>query len=257
MDVAGNQGRDRDSKPQSRTPSKFGTLSSLQQQESDSSSDEEGQAFYAGGSSRSGQQVLGPSRKKDPNDVISQMFKSAKEHGAQVVSEEEPKIANRPPAFKGSGYRLGTTENDSTMIASPVNPAEIPKRDMNVTLRLWRNGFSVDDGPLRTFDDPGNREFLSSINRGEIPSELIRLAKGAHVDLRMEDHRHEEYVRPKSVLKTFGGEGYRLGSPSAAVVMSSPQDNPKENEDKAKAALNLDEKQPVTNIQIRLADGTR
>lgn len=41
------------------------------------SSDEEGQAFYAGGSEHSGQQVLGPSKKK--KDVVSMLFKSAKE----------------------------------------------------------------------------------------------------------------------------------------------------------------------------------
>jgi len=45
--------------------SNFATLDSLRrQQDSGQSSEEEGQAFYAGGSERSGQQVLGPSKKK-------------------------------------------------------------------------------------------------------------------------------------------------------------------------------------------------
>ena len=30
-----------------------------------------------------------------------------------------------------------------------------------------------------------------------------------HVD--MEDHRNEEYVKPKAVLKAFSGEGRKLG----------------------------------------------
>lgn len=42
------------------------------------------QAFYAGGSERSGQQVLGPPR-KDPKDFVSNIFKSAKESGAEIV----------------------------------------------------------------------------------------------------------------------------------------------------------------------------
>ena len=47
---------------------------------SESDSDEEGQAFYVGGSERSGQQVIGPPRKtRASNDLIGDMFKSAKE----------------------------------------------------------------------------------------------------------------------------------------------------------------------------------
>jgi len=28
---------------------------------------------------------------------------------------------------------------------------------------LWNNGFSVDDGPLRAYDDPENAEFIEVI----------------------------------------------------------------------------------------------
>lgn len=54
---------------------RFATISSLNK---DASSDEEeGQAFYAGGSEHSGQQVLGPGKKK--NSIVAEMFKSAQE----------------------------------------------------------------------------------------------------------------------------------------------------------------------------------
>ena len=33
-------------------------------------------------------------------------------------------------------------------------------------LRFWRNGFSVDNGPLRDFHDPENLEFLEDVRRG-------------------------------------------------------------------------------------------
>ena len=35
---------------------------------------------------------------------------------------------------------------------------------MNIT--FWSNGFSVDNGPLRDFNDPENAEFVDSIKRG-------------------------------------------------------------------------------------------
>lgn len=51
---------------------RFATVTNL----NSSSSDEEGQAFYAGGSEHSGQQVLGPSKR---NDFVSEMFRSVQE----------------------------------------------------------------------------------------------------------------------------------------------------------------------------------
>lgn len=53
--------------------SKFMTVHTLS---SSSEDEDEGQAFYAGGSEHSGQQVLGPSKKKD---FVADMFKSVKE----------------------------------------------------------------------------------------------------------------------------------------------------------------------------------
>ena len=35
-----------------------------------------------------------------------------------------------------------------------------------MTLKLWRNGFSIDDGPLREFSDESNTEFLDAVKRG-------------------------------------------------------------------------------------------
>jgi len=37
---------------------------------------------------------------------------------------------------------------------------------VDMVLKLWKNGFSVDDGPLRDFKDPANKEFLDSVSKG-------------------------------------------------------------------------------------------
>lgn len=97
-------------KPKSR----FGTLGDLQNKDS-SSEEEEGQAFYAGGSEHSGQQVLGPGKKK--KDIISDMFKSCQE---QSIAAEPPKMGGqqRPNTFSGTGYKLGQTSSDSEGISS-------------------------------------------------------------------------------------------------------------------------------------------
>lgn len=88
---------------------RFETLRDLQNKDS-SSDEEEGQAFYAGGSEHSGQQVLGPGKKK--KDIISDMFKSCQE---QSIAAEPPKMGGqqRPNTFSGTGYKLGQTSSDS------------------------------------------------------------------------------------------------------------------------------------------------
>jgi hypothetical protein len=53
-----------------------------------------------------------------------------------------------------------------------VTGAAGPARSPEVVLKLWKDGFTVNNGELRSYTDPGNTEFLQSIQRGEIPQEL-------------------------------------------------------------------------------------
>jgi len=39
---------------------------------------------------------------------------------------------------------------------------------VDVVLKLWRNGFSVDNGPLRDFHDPTNEKFLKDVTSGSV-----------------------------------------------------------------------------------------
>lgn len=45
----------------------------------------------------------------------------------------------------------------------------------------------------------------------EIPLELRQRSRGGQVNLDMEDHRDEDFVRPKIAFRAFGGEGQKLG----------------------------------------------
>lgn len=82
------------------TKPKFGTLNDLQNKDS-SSDEEEGQAFYAGGSEHSGQQVLGPGKKK--KDIVGDLFNSCQEQRA--IGQQ------RPNTFGGTGYKLSQTNS--------------------------------------------------------------------------------------------------------------------------------------------------
>jgi len=243
--------------------SNFATLDSLRrQQDSGQSSEEEGQAFYAGGSERSGQQVLGPSKKKNSDELVSNMFKSAKAHGAEVVDpSDDQKSKKRINTFAGTGFKLGSTSDDSKPVNTMPSTSSQEKNVVTV-LKLWKNGFCVDDGPVRAYDDSESQEFLASIHKGEIPRELVQKYKGKEVHLNMEDHRNEDFVPSKPRLEPFTGEGHRLGSPvgdllTQVVNQGIDSSDPKKCEEEAQTSLNVDQTKPMTSIQIRLSDGSR
>ncbi|XP_046836703.1 NSFL1 cofactor p47 [Vespa crabro] len=238
-------------KNKSKPKPKFSTISDLQNRDS-SSEEEEGQAFYAGGSEHSGQQVLGPGKK---NDIISDMFKSCQEQSISI----EPRTSGqqRPNTFSGTGYKLGQTNSDTEVVSGAQSNQQ--SNTGLITLKLWRDGFTINDREIRPYSDPENREFLAAIKRGEIPAEIRQEVQDAELRLDMEDHHHEEYVPPKTKVKAFTGKGHMLGSPSPATVgMTIPTDPADQaaNESQAKKQLNLDTAKPITTIQIRLADGS-
>jgi len=124
---------------------------------------------------------------------------------------------------------------------------------------MWRDGFSLDDGDIRLYNDPQHREFLQSVMKGQIPPELVKEAQGGEVSVDMEDHREEEFVKPKVKPKPFQGAGNVLGSiaPSVAAPVASPSLDPGAAEKAAQQTVKLSEASPVANIQVRLADGSR
>jgi len=226
----------------------------------DDSDEEEGQSFFAGGSTHSGTNILGPNKKKMTN--VSDFFKAFKEAGAVPVdpSEEGASGSSGVKAFSGGGFRLGSDETPSMKIGSNAPAAGASKEGpKKFVLKMWRDGFSLDDGDIRRYNDPEHREFLASVLKGQIPDELVKEARGGEVNVDMEDHREEEFVKPKVKAKPFQGAGNVLGSiaPSVAAPEANPSLDPAAAEKAAQQKVNLNESNPVANIQVRLADGSR
>ncbi|CAD6196147.1 unnamed protein product [Caenorhabditis auriculariae] len=232
----------------------------------DSGADSDGedgrQGFFVGGSEHSGQQVLGPSG-RDGDDLAARVFQSASRHGAEAVSADDATSRSRRPATTGRGVRL----NGNPEPAVRVSDGEATEGPVRVTLYMYPNGFSIDDGPLRMLNDPESEQFIQDIMQGRIPRELLQLHRGRQIDLHME-RKLTPYEPPK--MKPFQGSGARLGnvvptvvgagSSSAAPEPAAPQSTPDEaakNLEKAKEEVKLEAGQPTTNVQIRLPSGQR
>ncbi|XP_074674831.1 UBX domain-containing protein 2B isoform X2 [Strix aluco] len=229
---------------------KIDSLRRLRKPERSMSDDKENQRFYSGDSEYRGLQISGASN--NPSKIVAELFKEAKEHGAVPLDETSRASGDfsKAKSFSGGGYRLG----DSSQKHSEYIYGE--NQDVQILLKLWRNGFSLDDGELRSYSDPTNAQFLESVKRGEIPVELQRLVHGGQVNLDMEDHQEQEYVKPRLRFKAFSGEGQKLGSLTPEIV-STPSSPEEEEKSILNAPVLIDDSMPATKIQIRLADGSR
>ncbi|XP_028592724.2 UBX domain-containing protein 2B isoform X1 [Podarcis muralis] len=228
---------------------------SLRKPERSMSDDKDNKRFYSGDSEYRGLSVVASSNNIASSKIVAELFKEAKEHGAVPLDEVSRASGDchKAKSFSGGGYRLGK----STMKRSEYIYGENQfGQDVQILLKLWRNGFSLDDGELRSYTDPVNAEFLESVKRGEIPAELQRLVHGGQVNLDMEDHQEQEYVRPRLRFKAFSGEGQKLGSLTPEIV-STPSSPEEEEKSFLDAVVLIDDAVPTTKIQIRLADGSR
>eukprot|EP00158_Paraphelidium_tribonemae_P001768 Partr_v1_DN24781_c0_g1_i4_m37141 putative UBX domain protein len=223
------------------------------------------QSFFTGGA-QSGMMVEDPNKPDDSREMVEQILKKATEAGQRMHAEGADVHSKKPAKFSGSGYKLGSDEVPSEVVGSPASSSsasptrqaggEIVTRNMT----FWRDGFSIEDGPLFRYDDPANKKILEAIHGGSAPLSLFGLKPGEQADVKVSHKLEEDYVKPKAVLKPFAGSGNRLGSvvpgqfpsssttPTAAAQTSAPVSAPK---------VNVDESKPVTSIQVRLADGTR
>jgi len=225
--------------------------------------EDEGQRFYAGGE-KSGELIVGPPKHKDNKSIASSLFTEAKKHGAQPVDassrESHSSKKKAKDNFQSGGYKLGdssSTASEYVQGRKSKEESQDPQEPMSVILKLWSNGFTVNDGEMRDYQDPANEEFLNSVKNGEIPRELLRLSHGGQVHVDMEDHRNEEYKAPKKKVIPFSGQGHMLGSP---VPTPSFEPSPPIGSGESSSVdppVVVDESQPKTTVQIRLSDGTR
>lgn len=85
---------------------------------------------------------------------------------------------------KGQGFRLdsqpGQSSHAQAAAGAAAADAKKVKKPVLRKLKLWKNGFSIDDGELRDYNTPENAEFLASVKKGEVPHELVNETRSAN-----------------------------------------------------------------------------
>jgi UBX domain-containing protein 1 len=190
------------------------------------SDDEDDAKFFAGGE-KSGLAVQNPDgHGARGGRLISDIFRQAQQNQMPLDDGDEDEGPPQPQ-FRGTGFTLGTEDVPSQAVRDPDAEQE-DKRPQKVVRRLtfWRDGFSVEDGPLYRYDDPANMQYLQQIKSGQAPLALLNVQNGESVDVHISRRMTEDYQPPKRPLGGFSGQGFRLGSPVPGELRSrsaSPQ----------------------------------
>ncbi|XP_057764969.1 plant UBX domain-containing protein 4 [Salvia miltiorrhiza] len=238
----------RDKKPSKPSTSRTGrirTLSDLNRPSAhDSDSDSDGPQEYYTGGEKSGMLVQDPSKGND----VDAIFDQARQLGATQGPLENLQPSSSSRSFTGTGRLL----SGETVPTAPQQPESVVHN-----IVFWRNGFTVNDGPLRSLDDPENASFLESIRKSECPKELEPADRRSSVHVNL-IRRDENCPEPEVRSVPFQGVGRTLGSSS--VTVSAPETTiaaPLLSAPTPSEGLVVDKSLPSTTIQLRLADGTR
>jgi len=225
----------------------FATLDSFRHNNEANKEDQEKQNYFAGGE-HSGILMEG-----GENSTTNRLLKKIFEHASQGRSkdDEEEEKPKEPERFTGGGYKLGSDANDSVYYGSTTSEQKKDKVKRMIT--FWKNGFSIDDGPL--MDYKKHQNVLKNLEEGYAPTELFNIKRGEELSVEVSHRMNEDYVPPPKKLKPFEGVGQKLGSFVPGVDVSSPPPPQKDKQPEGK--VEVDESQPTTTLQIRLSNGSR
>lgn len=92
--------------------------------------------------------VQDPTKGNQVDEIFNQARQSA-------VERPDLRASSSSKAFTGTARLL----SGETVSSAPAPPPE----NVSHNITVWRNGFTVDDGPLRRMDDPANASFLEVV----------------------------------------------------------------------------------------------
>lgn len=233
--------------------SKFATLDSFRHQHDNEENGKEKQNYFAGGEHSGILMEGGDNNSNNTSNLLKKIFEHASRGGKSAPEEEKP---HEPERFTGGGYKLGSDENDSVYYGS-TSSNEPKQEKVKRMITFWKNGFSIDDGPLMDYES--HKNVLENLEKGYAPTELFNIKRGEELSVEVSHRMSENYIPPPKKLKPFEGVGQKLGSfvPGVDVNSYAQQQSSKKKEPETNSKVEVDKSQPVTTLQIRLSNGSR
>lgn len=123
------------------------------------------------------------------------------------------------------------------------NPNAKPKHQ--IKLKIYKNGFKIDNGPFRPLTKLDNKKYIEEINKKLIPQEYIK--KGIKdLEIAIEDNKTVNYNEPipEKQFKPFVGRGRSVGRVNLTGLHVNKNAN-----------TNVIKTKPTCKIHIRLYNG--
>eukprot|EP00899_Mesostigma_viride_P009310 jgi/Mesvir1/18380/Mv14263-RA.1 len=235
----------------------------------ESDSDEDDPLEYYTGGEKSGMMVQDPQGPRGARGGVDvqKLFDTARSMGARDESPEEYEAMRRGKSsqaakggvFTGTARLLSGEPAQPREAAGPAEATPAAPSPAEHVITFWANGFTVNEGPLRTTDDPRNTAFLNCIQRGEYPPELVPTDPSQQVSVRLVRRTEEKYKAPEPPKYVpFSGAGRTTGSASSSASQPAAATlKPAGSTASRPPPTPCDDSAPKTSIQLRLHDGTR
>lgn len=266
------QTQQRSAKLQKKTRGGITTFRDLNNDDDDDLEDERTNHNFFTGGEKSALQVEDPNKDRGKKDqsIIDQIFQRARDQ--MNTPDDRPSARQLQQAgeesfhFSGTGFKLGDGNEPSETVEDPHAQArsilnQFRPKKVNREITFWKQGFTVGDSALYSYNDPKNQRILSEIEQGRVPIAILNVDPGDDVDVTVSKRTDEDYVPPKRKVGGYHGKGQRLGSPVPGEATTSSQSPTQEQETPVKDASSskppADEGEGDTAVQIRFANGKR
>ena len=171
-------------------------------------------------------------------------------------------IGPPPDAAAGGGAASSSSSSVFDGLKAQASQEASLGDDENVyRVTRYRNGFTINDGPLMDAESPEGRNFFSRMQGGYLPREIEELeaakgnsGRGAPTNVVLVDKRSEDYVAPLPTSKDlFKKEGATIGKKADCgdehcLVFT-------EGNTTGSAAPTHDPSQPTTQLAVKGPDG--
>ena len=164
----------------------------------------------------------------------------------EKAEKDKRKTTDSYAGGKSSGIAVMNPEDEwMNKMKKYDNKDEYAQTKNKLKLKLYKNGFIINDGEFRDIKDPDNKKFMNEVEKGYIPNELVK--KGYNdLGIEMEDNRDKDYEPPKEEKKfqAFTGMGKSISSVNTEGLHVDKN-----------ATSNVDRNKPTCKVNIRLFNG--
>eukprot|EP00301_Raphidiophrys_heterophryoidea_P006518 c12625_g1_i4.p1 GENE.c12625_g1_i4~~c12625_g1_i4.p1 ORF type:complete len:775 (+),score=144.09 c12625_g1_i4:436-2760(+) len=136
-------------------------------------------------------------------ELIIIVEESAAHHHQQQQHQQQQQYQQRPHTQQQQHHSTVSRSQPQPHDRSHRPKTRAPEAEQH-TITWWKNGFAVDNGPLRRYKDPANQEFLQCIQKRVAPPELIS-ATTDQIRLTMQERRLENCRQVEDVSPLMAG----------------------------------------------------